>query len=96
MPSFRVIIPVGRLRGAALATSIAPAAAAAAAELTTVEATSIDIVSREARLTVRFTADRAADALRVAEHTVAAVQVLAETGDWRLTERVGGRWFRRA
>lgn len=85
MPSFRVIIPVGRLRGDAQATSIEPAAAAAAAELTTVEATSVDVVSREARLTVRFTADRAADALRV-----------AETGDWRLTERVGGRWFRRA
>ncbi len=86
MPSFRVIIPVGRLRGDAQAASIEPAAAAAAAELTTVEATSVDVVSREARLTVRFTADRA----------VAAVHLLAETGDWRLTERVGGRWFRRA
>lgn len=78
------------------ATSIEPAAAAAAGELATVEATSVDIVSREARLTVRFTADRATDALRVAEHVVAAVQLLAETGTWRLTERVGGRWFRRA
>jgi len=96
VPSFRVIIPVGRLRGDAQAASIEPAAAAAAAELTTVEATSVDVVSREARLTVRFTADRADDALRVAEYTVAAVHLLAETGDWRLTERVGGRWFRRA
>lgn len=96
MPSFRVIIPVGRLRGDVAATAVEPAAAAAAAELTTVEATSVDIVAREARLTVRFTADRASDALKVAEHTVAAVHRLAETGAWRLTERVGGRWFRRA
>lgn len=96
MPSFRVIIPVGRLRAAVAPASIEPAAAAAVAELTTVEATSVDIVSREARLTVRFTADGAHDALRVAERAVAAVQVLAETGSWRLTERVGGRWFRRA
>jgi hypothetical protein len=91
-----VIIPVGRLHADVPAASIEPAAASATAELATVEATSVDVVSREARLTVRFTADRAADALRVAEHTVAAVQRLAETGSWRLTERVGGRWFRRA
>jgi hypothetical protein len=96
VPSFRVIIPVGRLRSDVAATDIEPAAAVAAAELATVEATSVDVVSREARLTVRFTADRAADALLVAEHTVAAVHALAETGTWRLTERVGGRWFRRA
>jgi len=96
VPSFRVIIPVGRLHADVSATSIEPAAAAATAELATVEATSVDVVSREARLTVRFTADRSAEALRVAEHTVAAVQLLADTGSWRLTERVGGRWFRRA
>jgi hypothetical protein len=91
-----VIIPVGRLRSDVPATSIEPAAAAATAERATVEATSVDVVSREARLTVRFTADRADEALAVAEHTVAAVHALAETGAWRLTERVGGRWFRRA
>ncbi len=77
-------------------TEIEPAAAAAVAELTTVEATSVDVVSREARITVRFTADGAHDALRVAESAVAAVAALAQAGDWRLTERVGGRWFRRA
>lgn len=96
MPSFRVIIPVGRLRSDVPASSVEPAAAAATAELATVEATSVDVVSREARLTVRFTADRVDEALEVAEHTVAAVRALAETGAWRLTERVGGRWFRRA
>ena len=96
MPSFRVIIPVGRLRPDVVPAAVEPAAAAAVSELTTVEATSVDVVSREARLTVRFTADGAHDALRIAEHAVAAVGALAQTGDWRLTERVGGRWFRRA
>jgi hypothetical protein len=91
-----VIIPVGRLRPGVAAPAVEPAAAAAAAELTTVEASSVDVVGREARLTVRFTADRDSDALRVAERTVDAVSRLAETGSWRLTERVGGRWLRRA
>ncbi|MEY9851325.1 hypothetical protein ACFQ9V_07260 [Leifsonia sp. NPDC056665] len=96
MPSFRVIIPVGLLRPDVAPTEIEPAAAAAVAELTTVEASSVDVVSREARITVRFTADGAHDALRVAQHAVAVLGSLADTGDWRLTERVGGRWFRRA
>lgn len=96
MPSFRVIIPVGLLRPDVAPTEIEPAAAAAVAELTTVEATSVDVISREARVTVRFTADGAHDAERVARHAVEVVGSLAHTGDWRLTERVGGRWFRRA
>ena len=96
MPSFRVIVAVGRLHPGVDPTSIEPAAAAAAAELAVVEASSVDVVSGEARLTIRFTEDSARTALRVAEHTVARVGALADTGAWRLTERVGGRWFRRA
>jgi hypothetical protein len=53
-------------------------------------------VAGEARITVRFTEDTVPHALRVAEHTVDRLGALAETGGWRLTERVGGRWFRRA
>lgn len=96
MPSFRVIVPVGRLRAGVAAPLVEPAAADAARELAVVEATSVDVVAREARLTVRFTADTVQEAIRVAVHTVERVKTLAETGDWRLTERVGGRWFRRA
>lgn len=96
MPSFRVVVPVGRLRAGASAPSIEPAAAEAAAQLAVVEATSVDVVAGEARITVRFTADRVDEALEVAQHTVRGVERLAETGAWRLTERVGGRWFRRA
>lgn len=96
MPSFRVIVAVGRLRPGVPAPAVEPAAAAAARERVVVEATGVDVVAGEARLTVRFTADRVEDALLVAEATVARARELAEIGSWRLTERVGGRWFRRA
>ncbi|WP_431245254.1 hypothetical protein [Leifsonia xyli] len=96
MPSFRVIVPVGRLRPGVDPRSIEPAAADAAREQAVVEASSVDVVAGEARLTVRFTGDDVRSAIRVAEHTIARIETLAETGDWRVTERVGGRWFRRA
>jgi hypothetical protein len=96
VPSFRVIVAVGRLRPGIDPRSIEPAAADAARELAVVEASSVDVVAGEARLTVRFTEDTEHSALRVAEHTVSRLQALADVGGWRLTERVGGRWFRRA
>lgn len=96
MPSFRVIVAVGRLRPGVAPQSVEPAAVDAARELAVVEASSVDVVAGEARITVRFTEDNVRTALRVAEHTVAGVGALADTGAWRLTERVGGRWFRRA
>ena len=96
MPSFRVILSVGQLRPGIDPRSVEPAAADAARELAVVEASSVDVVAGEARITVRFTEDDVHRAVRVAEHTVAHVQSLADTGGWRLTERVGGRWFRRA
>lgn len=96
MPSFRVILAVGRLRPGVDPRSVEPAAADAARELAVVEASSVDVVAGEARITVRFTEVDVRLALRVAEHTVEKVRTLADTGAWRLTERVGGRWFRRA
>ena len=71
MPSFRVIVSVGRLHPGVDPRSIEPAAADAARELAVVEASSVDVVAGEARLTVRFTEDTERSALRVAEHTVA-------------------------
>lgn len=96
MPSFRVIVAVGRLQPGVDPRDVEPGAADAARELAVVEASSVDVVSGEARITVRFTEDNARTALRVAEHTVARLRTLAEPGPWRLTERVGGRWYRRA
>ncbi|MFF1878564.1 hypothetical protein [Leifsonia sp. NPDC058230] len=89
-------VAVGALRPGVLPTDVLPAAAAAGAELTVVEASSVDVVAREARLTVRFTADTVDEAITVAEHVVERIRTLAEVGRWQATERVGGRWFRRA
>ena len=96
MPSFRVTVDVGRLRAGVPAEAVLPAASDAAAERTVVEASRVDVVARQARITVRFMADTVDEAITVAEHTVAGVERLAETGPWQLTQRVGGRWFRRA
>jgi hypothetical protein len=96
VPSFRVIVAVGSLRPGVQPTEVLPAAANAAAELTVVEASSVDVVAREARLTVRFTADTVDETIAVAEHVVERIRSLAEVGRWQVTERVGGRWFRRA
>jgi hypothetical protein len=96
VPSYRVTVAVGALRAGVRPETVLPAAADAAAELTVVEASSVDVVAREARLTVRYIADTVDDAVTIAQHTVDRVETLARTGDWRVTERVGGRWFRRA
>lgn len=96
MPSYRVIVSVGALRPGVDPQAVEAAAVAAAAARTVVEASSVDVVAREARLTVRFVADSVPEALAIAEHTLVGVQSVAATTGWRLTERVGGRWFRRA
>ena len=96
MPSFRVTVAIGTLRAGVRPDAVLPAAAEAAAERTVVEASSVDVVAREARLTVRFTADGVDEAIAVAEHTVDRLAADAQTGRWSVTERVGGRWFRRA
>ena len=70
-----------------------PAAARAAAELTTVEASDLGIVSGMPRITVRFTGDDPAFAKRVAGHVVATVSSLAETLAATVTEGVKGRWY---
>jgi hypothetical protein len=96
MPSFRVIVSVGALRAGVSPQAVEPAAVAAAAERAVVESSGVDVVAREARLTVRFVADTVAEAVGIAEHTVAGIDAVAGVAGWRLTERVGGRWFRRA
>ncbi|WP_158865105.1 hypothetical protein [Leifsonia sp. AG29] len=96
MPSFRVIVAVGMLGPGVAPERVEPEAVAAGRELAVVEASNVDVVAGEARLTVRFTADHPREALRVAEHVVQRIGTLASIGPWRLTERVGGRWYRRA
>lgn len=86
---------VGALRPGVSPAQVEPAAAAGAAELTTVEASDVAVVAGEARLTVRFTADDAELAQQIARHTADVAGTFAQLPEWKLTERVGGRWFRR-
>jgi type V secretory pathway adhesin AidA len=92
VPSYRVILTVGALRPGTPPEDVVPTAAAAAGALAVVEASGVDVVRGEARITVRFTADDADSAAVVAERTAEGTEAVAEVLSWRLTERVGGRW----
>jgi hypothetical protein len=93
MPSYRVTVTIGALRQGIPPASVLPAAASAAGELTTVEASDLAIVSGMPRITVRFTADDAGSALRIGQQVVATTSSIAEALAWKVTERVKGRWY---
>lgn len=57
MPSYRVTLGVGTLRGTTAPEDVLPAAVAAARDLATVEAWDLGVVRGRARITVRFTVD---------------------------------------
>lgn len=84
---------IGALRAGVAPDSVLPAAAHAAGELTTVEASDLTVVSGSARIIVRFTADDPEAALRIGRHVLAATQTVAEPLASMVTERVKGRWF---
>ena len=83
---------IGALRPGVAPDSVLPTAADAAGELTTVEASDLSVVAGSARITVRFTADDAASALKVGRHVVTATKGVAEPLSSAVTERVKGRW----
>jgi hypothetical protein len=93
MPSYRVTMIIGALQPGVRPDAVLPAAAAAAAEYTTVEASDLAVVAGSARATVRFTADDDAAALRIGDHVVAETRLVAEPVSWLITERVKGRWL---
>jgi hypothetical protein len=93
MPSYRVIISIGALRPGVRPDTVLPTAAAAAAELTTVEASDLAVVAGSARATVRFSADDGDSALTVGDHVVQKTRLVAEPVSWLVTERVKGRWL---
>jgi len=86
---------IGALRAGVAPPAVAPTAADAAAQLTTVEASDVTVVAGSARLTVRFTAEDAELARQIGEHVAAATDAVAQVAEWKLTERVGARWYRR-
>ncbi|TFC82471.1 hypothetical protein E3T24_13105 [Cryobacterium sp. TmT2-59] len=93
MPSFRITLIIGALRPGVTPDSVLPGMTAAAAELTTVEASDLAVVAGSARATVRFTANDTGMALRVGRQVVAATQARAEPLSWQVTERVKARWY---
>jgi hypothetical protein len=93
MPSFRVTMTIGALRPGTAPDSVLPAAARAAGELTSVEASDLAVVAGSARLTVRFTDDDESAALRVGRHVVEGTRAVAEPLSWQVTERVKSRWL---
>jgi hypothetical protein len=86
---------IGSLRPGVAPERVLPTAAAAASELTIVEASSVNVVAGSARVTVRFTADSVNQALEVGGHVVTATAVVAEPVTWVVTERIKGRWYPR-
>lgn len=92
MPSYRVRMVVGDLRPGVDPADVLPAAADAAAELTTVEAQWVEVVRGEARLTVRFEAPDDATAGVVRRAVVDRADGLVEVLASRVTRRWGARW----
>ncbi|WP_022887046.1 hypothetical protein [Glaciibacter superstes] len=93
MPSYRVTLTIGALRPGVAPDAVLPAAAAAAAELTTVEASDVTVASGMARMIVRFTADDAELAVQIGRHVAQMTDAVAEPLAWRVTERVRSRWL---
>ncbi|PVU82176.1 hypothetical protein DDP54_03185 [Cellulomonas sp. WB94] len=93
MPSYRITLGVGALRAGTDPQTVLPAAAAAARELTVVEAWDLAVVRGEPRITVRFTADDDEGATHVGRHTNAVVETLADVLAPQLTRRWGARWY---
>lgn len=83
---------IGALGPGTIPQSVLPAAARAVSELTTVEASDLAVVSKSARVTVRFTAEDET-ARRIAEHAVERTGAIAQVVTWRMTRRDGGRWL---
>ena len=93
MPSYRVVLTIGALRGGIEPASVLPTARDAAAELANVESWDIGIVSGMPRITVRFTADTPGQARNVGRHVTSTVAEIAEPLAVKVTERVKGRWY---
>ena len=93
MPSFRITLIIGALHSGIAPDSVLPHLTAAAAELTTVEASDLAVVAGSPRAIVRFTADDAAMALRVGDRVLAAARTRVEPVSWQVTERVRTRWY---
>ncbi|WGD37694.1 hypothetical protein [Lysinibacter sp. HNR] len=92
MPSFRTTLSIGELHPGKIPSEVLPAAAHAAAQLTTLEASDLRLVKRQPRLVIRFTAEDNEVAHQVADHVVAATNAHAQILNHSLTRLTHGAW----
>lgn len=93
MPSYRVRLVVGLIRRGVDPADVLPAAAAAAREHTTVEASTVEVVRGVPRLTVRYEAPDDLTAAGVGQAVVARVGEMVDVETSRVTRRFGARWY---
>lgn len=93
MPSYRVTLGVGTLRGRAAPEDVLPAAVDAARERATVEAWDLGVVRGRARITVRFTVDDDPAAVAAGAAVTRTVAELATVDQPQVTRRWGNRWY---
>lgn len=92
MPSYRVVLTVGRVHPGGNAQAVLPAAATAVGELTTVEAKSVGVRQGRAEATVRFEASGDDIARQIAPVAAQGAGVHAEILDIALRRQNGTRW----
>lgn len=93
MPSYRVRMTVGAMQADVDPATVLPAAADAAREHTTVEASTIEVVRGVPRLTVRFEAIDDLTAAGIGRAVVARTDELVVVEASRITRRYGARWY---
>nr|WP_202627641.1 hypothetical protein [Cellulomonas sp. APG4] len=84
---------VGMMRAGVDPATVLPAAADAAREHTTVEASDVEVVRAVPRLTVRYEALDDLTASTVGRAVVDRVQELVDVEASRVTRRYGARWY---
>lgn len=92
MPSYRVVLTVGRVHPGRNAQAVLPSAADAVAELTTVEAKSVGVRQGRAEATVRFEASDDEIAKQIAPAAARAAGDQAEVLGMALRRQAGTRW----
>lgn len=92
MPSYRVVLTIGRVHPGADAQAVLPRAAEAAARLAVVEARSVGVVKGRGQATVRFEAADDEGARPVAAAAAGAAGTQAEILEVQLRRQAGTRW----
>jgi hypothetical protein len=92
MPSYRVVLTVGRVHPGGNAQAVLPSAANAVGQLTTVEAKSVGVRQGRAEATVRFEASDDEIAKQIAPVAAQSAGVHAEILDIALRRQNGTRW----